>query len=93
MGVPPFRPRALGRGAVILPPLRLSWGGPEKQRLEVGLRAWLYPLGLRRTLVIGVGVLKWLAGSGKEKAWELGNPLPIGFHHFKFLILFHSTTQ
>lgn len=76
--------RALSGGAAILSPLRLSSGGREKHRLEVGLRACLYPLGLRRTLVLGVGVLKCLARNGKEKAWELGTPLSIGFHCFKF---------
>lgn len=83
--------RAPSGGAAILSPLRLSSGGREKHRLEVGLRACLYPLGLRRTLVFGVGVLKCLARNGREKAWELGTPLSIGFHRFKFSILSHST--
>lgn len=83
--------RAPSGGAAILSPLRLSSGGREKHRLEVGLRACLYPLGLRRTLVFGVGVLKCLARHGREKAWELGTPLSIGFHRFKFSILSHST--
>lgn len=76
--------RALSGRAAILSPLRLSSGGSEKHRLEVWLRACLYPLGLRRTLVFGVGVLKCLARNGKENAWELGTPLFIGFHRFKF---------
>lgn len=91
---PPARPRAGWPPCTLWPALWCSCGaglrdpGAAVESRAVGLAL---TAGTAKDLMSsGVGFLRWL--SGKEQAWELGNPLPTGLSQkTKFLILLHGS--